>query len=824
MWFFGRKEYKAPRDDMPSKVPWLYMPNEQVVRHVTGYMQRTLVYRGHDLSAKSPHDLHAIINRINRAVMRLGAGWALHAECQRKPIQPVDAIEIDNDFAAMVESIRRENLNDQGRLYTTTYYLTLTCVPQKRVTSVLFERFTQLFGGLFKGGVDVESQQDEDARQLKVFMEKTDRFFTQIKSAFPYIEFLSGDALLTYLHSTISQYDQQVSVPNPAFGLNYILADTPVETGDEMMLGSKHVRILSVSNYPSVTRPSLMEKFDHLGVSYRMVTRFMQLGNKEAIDLIETHKKYALDQVKKGRGKSRFMHAPEIDTQMVSHADAMRALIKRVKADKITMGFHQTSIVLADEDPAALNKAVKRVRGLLEELGFLAIDEQSNISSAWLGAMPGNVYSNPRRPLMTSRHFAHTMSIQASWEGEPVNTHFNQPAHIVAITNNCVPFYANLNVKKVGHTMILGTTGGGKSMALCALVTLFLKYHGARVFLFDKDRSSRATILAAGGQFVDMAVGRKTMAFQPLKDIDRFEDMEFITAWLEEVFVTQGIEMHIGRKQKLYEALKTVSQFPVKQRTMSVLKFQIQDRAMSAGLGEFCRGGLYGSVWDNDVEALSLSDVIAFEMGKLMNSAPKLISMTLRYLFHRIEQRVKSQHVEGQVTPSLFVLDEAWLFFQNPMFEKRIAEWLVTMRKFDVYVVFASQQIQHVTKSAIAPTLLDSCLTRILLPTHLATTNEFKPAYKALGLNDTQIAHLAEVADQQNEHHWRYYFTNPLGDRFFDFQFSEVEKAFFGASSPRDQVAIDRAIEDARAHNLPFGQVFLHQKGFVQYATQWGQF
>lgn len=812
------------KDQFSRRVPWRYMPHEQVVRHRTGYYQRTLCYRGHDLSSKSLSELNATINRINEAVMRLGAGWVIHAESQRTPIQPVEAVEMSNDFGALIEATRRRNLNDAGRLYSTRHYLTLTYVPQNKVTMALFERFTRLFGGLFTGGVDHQEQQDEEYRELMSFLEKSDRFHDQIKSLFPYLEFLEGEALLTYLHSTISANPHRVRVPNPASGLNHLLADSPVDVGREMMLGHKHVRVISVLGYPPVTAPSNLFIFDQLPMSYRMVTRFMQLGRREALNALKEHKKFVLDQrVRPGR-KGGMSHQQETNDVMVRHNASIKRLIERVEEGEVSVGFHQVCFVIADEDPVVCAKNAKRITSIFDDKGFITIDETDNLSSAWLGAMPGNVYSNPRRPLLTSKNFAHTMSIQSSWEGDPISTHLGQAPHAVTITNNCVPFYLNLNLGNVGHTMILGTTGGGKSMLMCALMALFLKYKNARIYHFDKDRSSRATILGAGGQFIDMAVGQAQMAFQPLKDIDQIDELEFVSSWLEEVLVQQGVEMGVERNHKLARALKNVAHFPPHQRTLTSLRLQVQDKAIQAGLAPFCKGGLYGSVWDNDSEALSLSDIVAFEMGKLMDSDDRLIAMTLRYLFQRIEQRIKTQHVEGHRVPTFLGLDEAWRFFQHPMFAKRIAEWLVTMRKFDVYVVFASQQIKHVTQSNIAATLLDSCHTRILLPTYKASTPEFKPAYEALGLNETQIDHLVRVANQQNANHWRYYFTNPKGDRFFEFKFSPLEKAFFGASSPKDQAAIDRAIKDAKAHNLPFGQVYLHQKGFVSQAQQWGQF
>ena len=56
----------------------------------------------------------------------------------------------------------------------------------------------------------------------------------------------------------------------------------------------------------------------------------------------------------------------------------------------------------------------------------------------------------------------------------------------------------------------------------------------------------------------------------------------------------------------------------------------------------------------------------------------------LTYLFHRLEARFDGR-------PTLLILDEAWVFLDNPLFAARIREWLKVLRKKNVAVVFATQ-------------------------------------------------------------------------------------------------------------------------------------
>lgn len=53
------------------------------------------------------------------------------------------------------------------------------------------------------------------------------------------------------------------------------------------------------------------------------------------------------------------------------------------------------------------------------------------------------------------------------------------------------------------------------------------------------------------------------------------------------------------------------------------------------------------------------------------------------------------------------ILDEAWLFLGETGFAARIREWMKTLRKKGVAVVFATQSLDDIVRSSIAATLRD---------------------------------------------------------------------------------------------------------------------
>src|SRR3546814_3791227 len=88
------------------------------------------------------------------------------------------------------------------------------------------------------------------------------------------------------------------------------------------------------------------------------------------------------------------------------------------------------------------------------------------------------------------------------------------------------PFRFSLHVGDVGHALVVGPTGAGKSVLLAPMAMQFRRYDNAQVFAFDFGGSIRAAALAMGGHWQDF--GRRLgdsdharAALQPLAHLDQ---------------------------------------------------------------------------------------------------------------------------------------------------------------------------------------------------------------------------------------------------------------------------------------------------------------
>jgi type IV secretory pathway VirB4 component len=161
-----------------------------------------------------------------------------------------------------------------------------------------------------------------------------------------------------------------------------------------------------------------------------------------------------------------------------------------------------------------------------------------------------------------------------------------------------------------------------------------------------------------------------------------------------------------------------------------------------------------------------------------------VVAPVLTYLFHRLEERFDGR-------PTLLILDEAWIFLDHPLFAARIREWLKTLRKKNVAVLFATQSLADIASSSIAPAIIESCPQRILLPNERAIEPQSRQAYERFGLNYAQIELISRATPKRH-----YYLQSARGNRLFELGLGPVALALCGASDPASQKRIDAILAE----------------------------
>ena len=76
--------------------------------------------------------------------------------------------------------------------------------------------------------------------------------------------------------------------------------------------------------------------------------------------------------------------------------------------------------------------------------------------------------------------------LSAVWAGPERDEHFEAPPLLLAKTEGSTPFRFALHVGDVGHTLVVGPTGAGKSVLLALIALQFRRLSARRSLPFDR--------------------------------------------------------------------------------------------------------------------------------------------------------------------------------------------------------------------------------------------------------------------------------------------------------------------------------------------------
>src|SRR6202023_1326982 len=389
-----------------------------------------------------------------------------------------------------------------------------------------------------------------------------------VEGFMPECVWLDDEETLTYLHSTISTKRHRVRVPEIPMDLDALLADQPLIGGLEPMLGSAHLRVLTVVGFPTSTTPGILDDLNRLPFAYRWSTRAIMLDKTDATKLLTRIRRQWFAKRKSVAAILKEVMTNEasalLDTDAHNKAMDADAALQELGSDEIGEAFVTATVTVWDNEPATADEKLRLVEKVIQGRDFTCMIETVNAVEAWLGSLPGHVYANVRQPPISTLNLAHMIPLSAVWAGEARAHHFKAPPLFLARTEGSTPFRFSLHVGDVGHTLVVGPTGAGKSVLLALIALQFRRYPGAQIFAFDFGGSIRAAAIAMGGDWHDLGGAlsddaSEAVALQPLAWIDDASERGWATEWIAAILAREKIEIRPEAKVHLWSVLRSVA-------------------------------------------------------------------------------------------------------------------------------------------------------------------------------------------------------------------------------------------------------------------------
>ena len=764
----------ASRNEFASQLSYAFMMDEGTMVHKDLGLSAHFSYVARDVDSSTGHVLDANASAVRQALVVLGDGWMMETNLiSEEDPHYLSPCPFPDIVSAVIDDSRRMQFEQAQSGFKSRCYLSLTYVPSGQLGKTLSKMMV----------VDEHSEQESNLdKEKKYFESVVDRFLTQFEqiTVNHSVQRLTGDALVEFLNKCMTGVSRKLKVPRIGYLMDSFLSQEWV-AGSRVKIGNKFVRVINIEDAPEATYPAILDQLNYLGFTYRWSSRLIPLSKASADGYL---KKMQARWSNKAIGligaiKLAMGLAPKADKAAEERKAQTAEAIKANNLGEVTHGFMTSCVVLMHEDEAHLKEGVAVIAKVIETLGFKAREELFNISEAYLGSIPCHGGYNVRKPLVDSAYASHALPTSSVWQGEKISPNpflpANSPPLMLVRTQGSRTFRFNLHVGDVGHFMVLGPTGMGKSTLLGLIGCQYLRYPNARVIVFDKDHSNRIWIKSVGGDYLDLADDAQFSPFSLLAvckpGTSAFEnELSFLTDWLCEICTLQKVVIKPAHRESIRQALEDQASAGSEYLTMKLIAGAIQHHEVRPALKEFNSSAVQ-KLLSGTKGTLQGNQVTGFETRHLLELNPSLYIPILRCVFHQLT------HLFNDRQPTLLLLEEAWALLDHPIFETMMKNWLLTLRKFNVAVGFISQNLSHITDSKIGDTIKESCYSQIFMPNPSIQDPVIEKKYLKFGLNEQQLG-IVRTATPKRE----YYLTTPQGNRLFELDLTPLALAFIGVS------------------------------------------
>ena len=776
--------------ELSSLLPWGTLIRPDIVLNKDGSLTACFFYRGKDVDSSTFGERNLIATQMKDAVKSLGSNWMVQTDTIRvqENNYPHESESSFSDWVSLlIERERREAFQAEGNHYITITVLTVTYVPPIQQETKLMQAFIkkatsqQSFAEIHLQSFDNGLNFFIDHLSIHLAIDRMGtEVFTDEEGNDRYVS-----SLAQYLNYCLTGENFAIEIPKNAFYLDSLLSYHRYEHNLMPRLDNKFVSAVSISGFPQDSLPNILRALDSLPMEYRINFRFVSKSAYDARKLVDKQQQF-WKQKRRGFG-DQMMHKNKEEGEINQEAERMSMDVEAVKGEidsgLISYGYFSATILLRNEDPQQLDLATRDIQKALRSIGFDGFIEALNTTEAFLGSLPGESFKNIRRPIVSSWNLTHLICVSSIWAGRDKNPceyyPDNSPPLMYAATTGTTPFRVNVHCGDVGHTLIMGPTGNGKSTLASLMMTQFMRYEDSQLIVFDKGRSSQPIIEAMGGKFYNIGGEEDTLEFYPLANVNGSQkDFLFALDLIETMMVMQDETVTPEDREDIIKGLHLLKDQEV--QTITDFRNSISNKRVKQALMYYDQNGGFPLLSGDPIDVPFHTRATGFEMGDLMDMGEKAIIPTIIYLFHEIQKRLDGR-------PTYIHMAEAWTYLNHPIFLKKIIRYLKELRKMNCFLVMDTQTLSDLTRSGAMSDLNENCPTKIYLPNKKAgdkgTSQEPGPFefYSSMGLNPTQINIIKTAAPKRE-----YYFTHPEGNRLFNMNLGPVALAFVGRTGKAD--------------------------------------
>ena len=489
---------------------------------------------------------------------------------------------------------------------------------------------------------------------------------------------------------------------------------------------TRYASIIAVQDYPAITAPGFMN--DLLGMPFEFVLSqsFTFLSKQVAVGRMT-------------RQQARMVNAGDLAESQI--ADISKGLDDLI-SNRFVMGTHHLSLTIYADNQKTMNEYINLAGTSLSNMGIKWAREELGIAGSFWAQLPGNFEYRVRVGDISSRNFAAFSSFHNYPIGRIRNNQWGDAVMMFKTTSGS-PYYFNFhraegkearldqNHKDLANTMVIGQSGGGKTVLEMAMLAMSMKFNQlpevpATYILFDKDLGGAIGVRAMGGKYYPIKNGVPS-GFSPFQLDPTPDNLVFLEALVKKLVHHESMPITPAQEKQINQAINGVMAVSKPKRRLSAL-LEFMDPTDPNGLhirlSRWCRGGALGWLFDNAEDSFSLegSSIFGFDVTEFLENE-ETRTPTIMYLFHRIEKLIDGRRL-------IIFMDEFWKLLQDEYFEDLVQNKLKTIRKQNGFLVMFTQSPRDALRSKISHSLIEQTATKIFLPNPGADQEDYVEGFK----------------------------------------------------------------------------------------------
>jgi type IV secretion system protein VirB4 len=514
-----------------------------------------------------------------------------------------------------------------------------------------------------------------------------------------------------------------------------------------LRLDDDYLRVLTLKELPSETRPLLLQGLFDIPANFHVVTEWHPVTNDRARKEIASRRRHYHNsktsfvsnlQDRQNTGNQDNL----VDDSKAAAVAELGNALTAIGMEGKSFGEFTLSVVIYDKDPVKVEHAVAEFQKLFTQHDGLLYEERYNLLNAFFATVPGNKQFNLRKQWALNANYADLSFLFTIDTGSRWNHQLDQEYLAVLESTHGTPYYLNLHWGDVPNAFILGAIGSGKSFTTNFIVQSAQKY-SPLTFIFDLGASYQMLTQSFGGSYLNVGLKDPGFSINPFSLEPTHENQNFLYLFLRVLIEAGGrYDLTPEDEKALFAGIERAYKLPREIRTLT--NFASIVGPLGERLHRWLQSGQFGYLFDNVEDTLTFSRFQTFNFDG-WDKYPDVLEPMLFYLLQRAASEIEKK--QNIATFKLFVIDEAWIFFKRQIIHDWVMRAEKTWRKLNAAMILTTQSMIELVNNNLLQLVNESCPSRIFLANPGIDRKLYAEAFQ---LNDTDLELLESLVPKRD--------------------------------------------------------------------------